>query len=564
MPSLRRRAATLAALAATLIPAGTLRAQCPDGSVPPCRARAVRPADSDRVALASAEAAAARRRVAVLYFEDQSVGRELASIADGLTEDLIIALQDVQGLTLVSKRGAAAIRGLAVPLDSIARTLRVGSLVTGVVNLDRDSLRVTVRLLDDAGIEMERAALKRAFKDPAGMSRGLAEEVASLIRKRIGAAVRVARTRSSTRNSEAWLRYQRAVQSRDRGDSLFKEGSPAWLGAYSLADSIAGVAEALDRRWAQPPLLRGWLSYGRSRRAARETAVVLRWIESGRGHVNRALALDPNNADALELRGTLAYWRWLRNAEATPERRAQLLKQARADLERSVERNPAQAGAYASLSHMYNNVPDGSPDAVRIAALKAFEADAFLENADVIVWRIALAAYDAGRFAEADEWCREGRRRFARDERFVRCRLLTLAMAEATPDPQSARSLADSLVLVTPPEQADLDPQRLGRVLLAGALARAGERDSARNLLTAVSPEFDRSTNTDLGLYATRAWTLLGDMTEALNTLKAYLARYPQNSCGDLPGWWSRDLPAERLKETCDAERKPDQSGAAM
>jgi TolB-like protein len=562
MVSLPRRAGILAAIAAISVPVGILGAQCPDGSVPPCRARADRPADTDRVALAAAEAAAARRRVAVLYFEDQSVGRELARIADGLTEDLIAALRDVQGLNVVSRRGAAAIRGLAAPLDSIARTLRVGSLVTGVVNVDRDTLRVTVRLLDDAGIEMERAALRRSLRDPAGMSQGLASEVASLIRRRIGAAVRVANTRTSTRNSEAWLRYQRAVQARDRGDSLYKEGSPTWLAAYSLADSIAGVAEVLDRRWAQPPLLRGWLSYGRSRRASRDTAVILRLIADGRGHVNRALALDPNNADGLELRGTLAYWRWLRNIEATPERRAQLLKEAQADLERSVQRNPAQAGAYASLSHMYYNIPGGSAESARIAALKAFEADAFLENADVIMWRIVAAAYDVGRFAEVDEWCREGRRRFARDLRFVQCRLLTLAMAEAMPDAHGARSLADSLVLVTPPEQAFVDPQRLGRVLLAAALARAGERDSARSLLMAVGPEFERSTNADLGLYVIRAWMLLGDMTEALNTLKAHLARSPQNSCGDLPEWWSRDLPAERLKEICDPGRKPDQPGA--
>ena len=63
------------------------------------------------------------RRIAVMYFEDDSKTHDLSYLADGLTEALIARLRAVQGLDVVSMNGAALFRDGGVAPDSIARAL---------------------------------------------------------------------------------------------------------------------------------------------------------------------------------------------------------------------------------------------------------------------------------------------------------------------------------------------------------------------------------------------------------------------------------------------------------
>lgn len=463
-------------------------------------------------------------------------------MADGITEDLIRALQSAPGLQVVSRAGAAAVRGLDVSPDSLARALRVGILVTGVVSREADSIRISVRTLDDAGIEMDRATLRRRATDVVSLSEALAEQVASLIRKRVGTSVRFAELRTGTRNAEAWLRYQRAVQSRDRGDSLFgARAAEGGLAAYAMADSIAAVAEALDPNWAEPRVLRGAIAYSRARRALADTALFLRSLDAANAHAQRALTLSPQNANALALRGDVKYFRWLINMEGDTnrQRRRSALAAAQSDMETAVRLNPALAATYASLSHLYNNVPGKTNDDVRVAATMAMETDAFLANADVVIGRIALAAYDDGQHAEADRWCREGRRRYPRNPRFVRCQLYNLAMPAAVPTAQAAWALADSLEQETIGAAERRSVREFAPVLVAAALARAGLRDSARAVLTRVNGALILPGTGSYEMFSTLAWIMIGDHAAAISHLRAHLVRNPG---APLSGWWFAPL----------------------
>jgi len=89
-----------------------------------------------------------------------------------------------------------------------------------------------------------------------------------------------------------------------------------------------------------------------------------------------------------------------------------LIQSARADFEGATKENPNQAGAWAALSHLYNNIEELSAVDVSLAARRALEADAFLSNADVILNRLFLAGYDLGNFTDAEHWCQELRRRY--------------------------------------------------------------------------------------------------------------------------------------------------------
>jgi serine/threonine-protein kinase len=213
-------------------------------------------------------------------------------------------------------------------------------------------------------------------------------------------------------------------------------------------------------------------------------------------------------------------------------------------LERATQLDPSNAGAYATLSHLYNNVPGKTGVDVVLAARTALEKDAYLSNADVILNRLALGYYDLGQFPDADKWCREGERRFPKTPSFVECQLLLMTSKYANPDPAMAWRLADSLVRLTPDEGDQRYARLNGRVLVAGVLARAGMKDSARAVLrnTRDDPEIDPSR--DLASTAAFVWTLVGDTTEALNQVKAYLLANPGRVADfrDNPNWWFREL----------------------
>jgi serine/threonine-protein kinase len=432
-----------------------------------------------------------------------------------------------------------------VARDSIARALRVGTLVVGSVEPERDSIWVTARLCDDAGVELDRVTVKKQARDLIALSDSLSDEVALLIRKRLGRAIELDRTRTVARNTDAWERYQRALLARDKGDSLFKAGNAAGsTHLYLVADSFAALAERLDPQWPDPSVLRGALDLRRTRHAPQDRGLAGHMIDSGLAHAERALRLNPKSADAIELRGTLKYWRWLIAPELDATKRDKLLADAQSDLEDATRLNPAQASAYASLSHLYNNAPGKTKVDVAYAANKALEMDAYLDNAAVIFRRLILADYDGGQFAEANKRCQEGGRRFPENPDFVECELLMLTTDFRSPDAARAWALADSMALLTKDSSDRRYTQLYGRVLVAAVLARAQQTDSARSLLHHTKGNSEIDPTADLALIAAFAWTLVGDNTEALNQLRSYLTVNPsyRASLRDDEGWWFRRL----------------------
>jgi serine/threonine-protein kinase len=482
-------------------------------------------------------------RVAVLYFDDLSTKHDLTYLADGLTEELIRSLSEVRSLQVVSKGGVSPFRGANVPPDSVGRALQAGTLVRGAVEPEGKGIRVTLRLTDGgSGADFQRASFDQAGGDPLALRDTLARQAARLIRARLGEEIRVREQREGTANANAWALMQRAEQARKHGDSLAAIGDTAALShEFGRADSLAAQAEALDSRWPDPIILRGTVAYRRSRLAVDAPTQAGKWIDLGLGHVQRALALDANNPDALELRGNLQYWRWLLGLEPDAAKAKALLQQAQQDLETAVKLRPSQAGAWATLSHLYYQTAHVVD--VNLAARRALEEDAYLANADVILSRLFFSSYDLGQVVDAAHWCEEGQRRFPANPKFVECQLWLLTTKAKDPDPAKAWKLADSLLALTPePGRAY---QRLnGQLAVAAVLARAGLADSARHLAARSRGDAQLDPSRDLANIAAFVYTLLGDRPAALDQLKVYLAANPgrRASLADDPGWWFRDL----------------------
>ncbi|AHG91672.1 protein kinase [Gemmatirosa kalamazoonensis] len=486
-------------------------------------------------------------RVAVLYFDDRSAEHTLGPLADGLTEGLIDALASAPSLTVISRDAVARFRGAAVAPDSVARAVRAGYLVRGEVEPERDDIRVTLRLDDASGVNLRRVSFRRPAGNLLAIRDTLTDVAAELLRAELGQELRLKAQRASTASADAWLLVQRGEQARRRGEAAAANGDPAGNDrAFSEADTLLARAATADPRWPQPELLRGVVAYRRSRLVGRDPALIRRWVDSGVVHVARALALAPQLPDGLELRGNLRYWSWLMGLEADPVRQKALLDSARADLEKATTLNPRQAGAWATLSHLYYQV--ATPTEVQIAAQRALEADEFLSNADVILGRLFLSSYDLGQFDKAEQWCGELGRRFAAIPLAVRCRLYLLTTKNKAPDVALAWRLADSVVARAPAAQRPA--QRLFMDMLVGAvIARASRTtpalaDSARHVVRRATGDATIDPARDAAYTGAWVYSLLGDRDAALQLLREYLAANPGrvDAFRDDPGWWFRDM----------------------
>ncbi|MFI5242979.1 MAG: hypothetical protein ACHQRL_08215, partial [Gemmatimonadales bacterium] len=470
------------------------------------------------------------RRIAVMYFNDDSKTHDLGYLADGLTEALIAKLSAVPGLDVVSSNGAALYRAGGVAPDSIARALSAGTLVVGSVEPDGNKLRVSVRLKDATGTDFERTSFEQPRGSTLALRDSLASRVAIFLRKRLGTEVLLREQREGTTNADAWALLQQAEQHfRGEQDSMKASDTAGVLREMKSADTLLAQAKTLDSRWAAVPVLRGQLAYRASRFFGDDQERASKWIDIGLAHADSALALSPQSADALELRGTLRYWRYLLGLEPGAAAAKQLLDGAQADLETAVKINPAQAGAWGVLSSLLVRTDDVT--GAKLAARRAYDQDAYLSNIDLIVWRLFTLSLDDAQFTESSHWCEVGNKRFPTDPRFVECQLYLLGTKAMAPDAALAWKLADSVVKLNP-ESSRGYATASTRVDVAAVLARAGLADSAKHVLTAAHAPSDVDPTRDLEYDRAFAWTLLGDKTAAIKSLAIYLAANPTVAAG--------------------------------
>ncbi len=483
-------------------------------------------------------------RVAVLYFQDLGGRDTMRYLAEGLTEGLIRQLSEVQTLDVISPNGVAPYRGDSIARDSVARALNAGTLVQGGVERDGGRIRVTVRLIDGAsGADYQRASLELPAANVLAIQDSLVQQVAGLIRQRLGEEIKLREQRESTASPQAWTLVQQADQARKQAEALVaaKDTTGAVGRSFDRSDSVYVLAQAADPRWIEPVLGRGWVAFRRSRLVGFDPLAARPWIEKGKKLADEALVLGPRNPDALQLRGELRYWSWLLTLEPDPDKAKQLLNDAQTDLETAVKIRPSQAGAWAALSHLYNQTT-GETDA-KLAARRAYEEDAYLTNADLIVQRLFLASYDLSQFVDADRWCTEGQRRFPADYKFVSCQLWLMTTKAREPDVAMAWKLADSVAKVAPAPQREFERLE-ARMLVAIVLARAGLADSAKHLAQRSRGGPDVDATRDLMLDDAYVQLLAGDKNEALNSLKVYLAANPDRRArmAEDPDWWFRSL----------------------
>ena len=485
--------------------------------------------------------------IAVLYFEDRSRDSALGYLAEGLTEGLIDELSRVAGLHVISRNGVAPFRHGTARSDSVARVLSVGTLVAGSVEPVGGRIQVQLRLVEGAtGVDFQRASVEVPAAQLLTARDSVVGEVARMLRERLGQELQVRQQRETAPSPEAWASLLRGEHLCKLAEDRIAEGDlPAGLAVFHSADSVLAAVEVAYRGWVAPIVLRGQIAYRRSRLVS-EPDSVLAAIRTAVAAADRALAIDHNDAPALEVRGTAQYWHYVLDVTPNPKDAAALLEGAKRDLESAVRLDAGLASAHAVLSHLYYNQPGGVVSALLEARL-AYQADAFLSTAADVLWRLFWGSYDLEQLTQARSWCEEGVRRFPRDYRFAECRLWILTMPGVTADVPEAWRLVDEAARLAPGSRREY--QRHRAMMIAGAvLPRAGLADSARAVLLRARAGADVDPRLELAYVETYARIQLGDSAEVIALLRKLVASATSQGT---PGstewgahWWFRGFQA--------------------
>jgi serine/threonine-protein kinase len=359
-------------------------------------------------------------------------------------------------------------------------------LVTGSVLRSGARIRVDVELVDAAaGSTLKTAALERESRDSMALVDALAREVSSMVRVAIGQEVRMRSTDLARVDSRARRLAAEAVAERERAHDLERQGrlSPAAL-SLLRADTLLRHTEAIAPGWREPMIERARvgleLAVLHSVPAFNDPLRARTFLETGISEAERAVANDHDDATALETLGLLSYWYWLQ-VPLTPDSARLTLARAMKVLRGAVNVDPERASAWDLLSAALYTQADYS--GAYLAALHAYQADAYLDDAEQILNRLFMTAYELGDDALARSWCDEINHRFPQSWTGADCQLNLLAWSGTSVDPTAVRR-AMRIAAEGGGHGALLRGARSRHAMLAAAvLARAGLRDSAELMI---------------------------------------------------------------------------------
>lgn len=155
-------------------------------------------------------------RIAVLPFENLSGDPSHQPFVDGLHEDLIIRLSNVEGLTVTSKWSAARFAPTSGAISDIAEQLGVSTVLIAGVQRSGSTVRLTARLVDGDTNEnlwaqgyLEEVSVDNVFEVQARLS----EQVATSLARELSPAERTVIWTAPTTDPEAFELYVRGRDS---------------------------------------------------------------------------------------------------------------------------------------------------------------------------------------------------------------------------------------------------------------------------------------------------------------------------------------------------------------
>jgi adenylate cyclase len=266
--------------------------------------------------------------IAVLAFANMSGDAEQEYFSDGISEDVITDLSRLSGLHVIARNSSFAYKQKPAAIPVIARELGVRYLLEGSVRKAGNRVRITAQLVDaTTGGHLWAERYDRDLTDIFAVQDDVRQQIVSALRLTLSEAERAASGAGGTRDVAAhdhFLRGRELLFGPKRDRDVFQRATGCFRRAIGTdagyAAAYAGLAMAylLDyqNHWSETPEL----SLAEGERLAAEAiarddrdpfahyvaAVAAMWrkdYERWAAEADRALALNPNHALALNVRG---------------------------------------------------------------------------------------------------------------------------------------------------------------------------------------------------------------------------------------------------------------------
>jgi len=175
--------------------------------------------------------------IAVLPFANMSGDKDQEYFSDGLTEELLNSLSEINELQVAARTSAFSFKGTNTDIGTIARKLNVGAVLEGSVRRSANTIRITAQLINAVtGFHLWSKTYDRDLGDVLKLQTEIATAVASALKVTLLGDVAAKVELGGTSNPaafDAYLRGAKAVHSiRDSKDL------PAAIAAYTEAMSL--------------------------------------------------------------------------------------------------------------------------------------------------------------------------------------------------------------------------------------------------------------------------------------------------------------------------------------
>ena len=277
----------------------------------PADSHAKSPAQRDSAANAQApdaERPARAHSIAILPFLNMSPDPDQDYFSDGVTEEIINAVVKIPGVQVPARTSVFGYKGHQGDVRKIGQELGVAYVLEGSVRTQGDQVRVTAQLIKvDDGFHVWSEAFDRRVENIFAVQEEIAAAIAEQLVGELGEGVRTVPNRTSNMLAyDLYLQGRAALRQRQdasvdlltRATEADPEFAPAWAAlaiAYqSVPEDNAKASEAADKALALDPDNVDALDAKGS--ALRD---LWHWREA-ETYYDRALAIDPNSAELLE------------------------------------------------------------------------------------------------------------------------------------------------------------------------------------------------------------------------------------------------------------------------
>jgi TolB-like protein len=351
------------------------------------------------VSVQDSDPAAEEKSIAVLAFRDMSAAGDQDYFAEGIAEELLNALVRVKGLRVASRTSAFSFKGQNLELPVIAERLNVNHILEGSVRTGNDRIRVTAQLIDvktDTHVWSE--TYDRSAEDILAVQDEITSKVVAELKVQLSADNELPSVAEKlSGNSEAYRLYL-------RGRHLWRSRDlDSMLTAKKLFEQAIELDPGFSRAWSNLAVvaknLASYDAYG----------PVAEYMSTSTMATNQALALDPQNSEALSVRAdsldsqcryiesdknyqaaieadpgdpTPRHWYALMLMNVGQTRRAGEQSAFGLELDSMISALHATRGNY----HMHNNDPEQAINSYKIAKqLGLYGGGPFMEAA-TLVW----------------------------------------------------------------------------------------------------------------------------------------------------------------------------------